>query len=78
MQRRSLLQAAAASTLASVLVKPALAAPALAQPASSRVLRFIPQADVTTLDPLGTTSYAVRNHGHLCWDTLYEIGRAHV
>ena len=50
-----------------------LAAPALAQPANARTLRFIPQADVTTLDPLGTTSYAVRNHGHLCWDTLYGL-----
>jgi len=69
MQRRSLLQAAVTSALAA----PVLAKPALAQPTSSRVLRFIPQADVTTLDPLGTTSYAVRNHGHLCWDTLYGL-----
>jgi len=36
-------------------------------------LRFVPQADVTALDPLSTTSYAVRNHGHLCWDTLYGL-----
>ena len=50
-----------------------LAAPALAQPANMRTLKFIPQADVTTLDPLSTTSYAVRNHGHLCWDTLYGL-----
>lgn len=40
------------------------------------MLRFVPQADVTTLDPLGTTSYAVRNHGHLCWDTLYGLDAA--
>ena len=53
----------------------ALSAPALAQP-GGRVLRFVPQADVTTLDPLGTTSYAVRNHGHLCWDTLYGLDAA--
>ncbi len=30
----------------------ALAAPALAQGANSRVLKFIPQADLTVLDPI--------------------------
>ena len=49
-----------------------LAAPAFAQ-ADARVLRFVPQADVSVLDPLTTTSYAVRNHAHLCWDTLYGV-----
>lgn len=63
MHRRTLLAAASAT----------LAAPAFAQTGRSRTLRFIPQADVTTLDPLSTTSYAVRNHGHLCWDTLYGL-----
>ena len=50
-----------------------LPAPALAQGEAAQVLRFVPQADVTTLDPLATTSYAVRNHGHLCWDTLWGL-----
>ena len=50
-----------------------LAAPALAQGDAARTLRMVPQADVTVLDPLATTSYAVRNHGHLCWDTLYGL-----
>jgi peptide/nickel transport system substrate-binding protein len=49
------------------------AAPALAQGSAAHTLRYIPQADVTTLDPLGTTSYSVRNHGHMCWDTLYGL-----
>jgi peptide/nickel transport system substrate-binding protein len=48
-------------------------APALAQGDAAHLLRFVPQADVTALDPLTTTSYAVRNHGHLCWDTLYGL-----
>ncbi|HYZ63850.1 MAG TPA: ABC transporter substrate-binding protein [Acetobacteraceae bacterium] len=61
--RRSLLAGAAA----------ALACPALAQGDRSTTLRFIPQADVTVLDPLGTTAYPTRNHGHMCWDTLYGI-----
>ncbi|RYY08787.1 MAG: ABC transporter substrate-binding protein, partial [Alphaproteobacteria bacterium] len=51
----------------------ALARPALAQPKGSTVLRYIPQADVTVLDPLGTTAYPTRNHGYMCWDTLYGI-----
>jgi len=50
-----------------------LAAPALAQGEGRQVLRFVPQADVTVLDPLATTSYAVRNHGHLLWDTLWGL-----
>lgn len=44
---------------------------ALAQGAAAHTLRFIPQADVTAVDPMSTTSYGVRNHGHMCWDTLY-------
>ncbi len=51
----------------------ALAAPALAADPRDRVLRFIPQADVTILDPLATTAYPTRNHGYMCWDTLYGI-----
>jgi peptide/nickel transport system substrate-binding protein len=47
--------------------------PAVAADDKARVLRFIPQADVTVLDPLGTTAYPTRNHGHMCWDTLYGV-----
>ena len=50
-----------------------LATPAFGQGDAARTLRMVPQADVTVLDPLATTSYAVRNHGHLCWDTLYGL-----
>src|SRR3954454_19848495 len=62
-QRRNLLASAAGL----------LVTPALAQGDAARTLRMVPQADVTVLDPLATTSYAVRNHGHLCWDTLYGL-----
>ncbi len=55
-----------------------LARPALAQGDRSHTLRFIPQADVTVLDPLATTAYPTRNHGHMCWDTLYGIDSAFV
>lgn len=62
MHRRTLLTGLAAS---------GLAMPALAQEEAAHTLRFAPQADVTSIDPMATTSYAVRNHGHMCWDTLY-------
>ena len=51
----------------------ALARPVLAQGSAAHTLRFIPQADVTAVDPMSTTSYGVRNHGHMCWDTLYGL-----
>jgi peptide/nickel transport system substrate-binding protein len=66
LSRRALLTGGAASMTA-------LARPALAQSAAARTLRYIPQADVTVLDPLGTTAYPTRNHGHMCWDTLYGV-----
>ncbi|WP_204251178.1 ABC transporter substrate-binding protein [Elioraea rosea] len=67
MKRRTLLGTVPA------LASAALARPALAQGARATTLKMIPQADVSTIDPLATTSYAVRNHGHLVWDTLYGI-----
>lgn len=70
MQRRDFLKAAAI-TAGAGLARPALAQPAIAKNAST--FRFIPQADVTVLDPLGTTAYPTRNHGHMCWDTLYGV-----
>ena len=51
----------------------ALAAPALAQGANARVLKFIPQADLTVLDPIWTTAYVTRNHGLAVFDTLYGL-----
>ncbi len=61
MKRRTFIAAAAAS----------LAAPAIAQPANSRLLRFIPQADLTVLDPMWTTAYVTRNHAFMVFDTLF-------
>jgi peptide/nickel transport system substrate-binding protein len=63
MRRRTLLSGLVAAA--------APAAPALAQGSAATTLRFVPNADVTSLDPMSTTAYGVRNHGHMCWDTLY-------
>ena len=48
----------------------ALAAPAAAQPA--RLLRFVPHANLTSLDPVWTTAWITRNHAYLVYDTLYS------
>ena len=54
------------------------ARPAFAAGEAASTLRYIPQADVTILDPLATTAYPTRNHGHMCWDTLYGLDAAFV
>jgi peptide/nickel transport system substrate-binding protein len=56
-----------------LLASAALACPAVARADTDRTLRFVPDADVTILDPLTTTAYVTRDHGHMCWDTLYGL-----
>ncbi|MBS0640232.1 MAG: ABC transporter substrate-binding protein [Proteobacteria bacterium] len=63
MRRRSFLTTAAALPLA---------APAIAQPAKTQALRFIPQANLTSLDPIWTTATVTNNHGYYVYDTLYS------
>jgi peptide/nickel transport system substrate-binding protein len=50
-----------------------LAAPRLALAADSKVLRFVPQANLANLDPIWTTQYVVRNGSLLIWDTLFGV-----
>ena len=61
MQRRAFLAGSAAT----------LALSAIARAQGSRVLKFIPQADLTVLDPVWTTAYVTRNHAFMVFDTLY-------
>ena len=65
MRRRSFLQVSAAGLLA---------APAIAQPARATTLRFVPQANLTLLDPVFTTATVTANHGYYVFDTLYSAG----
>ena len=65
-RRRHVMGAAAAAALA-----PAM--PAIAQPARSRVLRMVPQANLTSLDPIWTTANITRNHGYMVYDNLYGM-----
>ncbi len=41
------------------------------------MLKFIPQADPTIIDPIWTTAYVSRNHGFMIFDTLYGIDNAY-
>jgi peptide/nickel transport system substrate-binding protein len=51
----------------------ALAAPAIGKGAAVAPLKFIPQSDLTILDPIVNTVYTVRNHGYLVFDTLFGM-----
>ena len=46
------------------------ASPALAQSAAARTLRVIPQANLTSLDPVWTTAVVTRNHAFMIYDQL--------
>jgi peptide/nickel transport system substrate-binding protein len=51
-----------------------LALPAWAEPAQT-TLRFIPQADLRSIDPIWTTAYITRNFGYLVFDTLFAVDK---
>ena len=50
-----------------------LARPAIAQTARERTLVFIPQANLTSLDPVWTTATVTRNYAFLVYETLYGL-----
>ena len=37
------------------------------------MLKFVPQSDVTVIDPVWSTTYVSRNHGYLIFDTLFGM-----
>ncbi|OJW21775.1 MAG: ABC transporter substrate-binding protein [Rhodospirillales bacterium 69-11] len=51
----------------------ALATPSVVRAQASRVLKFIPQSDLTVIDPVWTTAYNTRNHGYMVFDTLFGM-----
>jgi peptide/nickel transport system substrate-binding protein len=62
--------AAAAAVLALALV------PTTARTeAGTKTLRFIPQADLRSIDPIWTTAYVTRNFGYLVFDTLFSLDK---
>jgi ABC-type transport system substrate-binding protein len=63
MRRRTMIAASAATGL--------LARPSVVVAATSRVLKFVPQANLSILDPVWTGVNVTRNHGYMVYDTLY-------
>ena len=63
-QRRTLFAAGAAGLIA---------APAVAQNTRASTLRFVPQANLSVLDPIFTTATVTGNHGFHVFDTLYGV-----
>ena len=60
-------------TTAAVAAAGTLAAPRLSLAQNARVLRFVPQANLSSLDAVAGTQYVVRNAALLIWDTLYGL-----
>ena len=61
MKRRTFLAASAA----------VLAAPRIGNAQAAKPIRFVPDADLASIDPVITTSYQTRDHGFMIYDTLY-------
>jgi peptide/nickel transport system substrate-binding protein len=70
MRRRDVLKAAGAATLGAA---GSLALPRIARAQDAKVLRFVPQANLSSLDAVAGTQYVVRNASLLIWDTLYGV-----
>jgi peptide/nickel transport system substrate-binding protein len=66
---RSFRMAAAAAALALALI------PSAGRTAGPTTLRFIPQADLRSIDPIWTTAYVTRNFGYLVFDTLFSLDK---
>jgi peptide/nickel transport system substrate-binding protein len=50
-----------------------LAMPHVARSQANKTLRFVPQANLSSLDSVAGTQYVVRNASLLIWDTLYGV-----
>ena len=50
-----------------------LVAPTISRAADARTLRFVPQANLSVLDPIWTTAAVTITHGYCVFDTLYGV-----
>jgi peptide/nickel transport system substrate-binding protein len=71
MKRRSILRAGLVGSVAALLPRFAIG-----QYANACVLRFVPQANLTVLDPIVTTAAVTANHAWMVWDTLFGVDAA--
>ena len=67
MKRRDFLATGTAAALGS------LAAPRIARAQDTNLLRFVPQANLSSLDSVAGTQYVVRNASLMVWETLYGV-----
>ena len=68
MKRRAFLAGAAAAPFAPTNF-------AIAQPAGAHTLVFVPQANLTLLDPIFTTAQPTVHHGYAIYDLLFGVTR---
>src|SRR5215472_15516071 len=66
MKRRTFLTGA----LASAVLAPAVQTRGAS---TARVLKYVPHADLTVIDPVVTTAAITRYHAHAIWDQLYGV-----
>src|SRR3974390_2037324 len=52
-------------TASALLIQPAVA--------QQKTLKFVPEADLRSLDPIWTTAYITRNYGYMVYDTLFAV-----
>src|SRR5690242_12602794 len=65
MNRRSFL----AGSATAALIRPSLAQPAVV--GTAKTLTYVPQANLTSLDPVWTTALVTRNCAAMIFETLY-------
>lgn len=51
----------------------AVSAPNIARAQPPSILRFVPQADLASLDPIQTPAFVTRNHAFMVYDMLYGV-----
>ncbi len=66
MKRREVLKSVLAGSAA-------LATPRVSRADAQKVLKFIPQADLASFDPVWTTADITRNHAYMVFDGLYGL-----
>ena len=71
MQRRSFIRGTAATAAVATAFAPTRFA--VGQPANARTLRFVPQANLTLLDPIFTTAQPTIHHGWAIYDLLFAV-----
>jgi peptide/nickel transport system substrate-binding protein len=59
--------------VALAVVAASLLAGAASAQSTGKTIKFIPEADLRSLDPIWTTAYITRNHGYMVYDTLFAL-----